>query len=266
MRTNTLALFAFVKDEADIIKSFLDHHVAIFDEITIIDNGSTDGTKEIISQYDVDLIVDECPFSMKGEACTRIMKESSCDLLVPMDADEKIVFDNKKRLINKPAVVRYYLRTLDLDGSKYKINKIYNMHPDNDGWYDESITHAKMIFPRSTFMYTDPGFHRGRTTLDGDSNFDDPHYWRAIFRGDHLNDKISPLNISYLHEHFRSKEAWLKNTEKKLRARIGEKWNDVEFLKKYTGPSIHCKREYLRFIEDGVWHSLKKNKFVGRPT
>ncbi len=265
---NKLALFSFIKDEIDFISSFISYHKNIFDEITIIDNGSTDGTLEILQEYEktniITLIRDHSPFSMKGEICSKIMKNSSCDLLVGLDADEIMVFDNNDIVSKDILTIKNYLQNLEINGFKYKINKVYDYHPDDDGWYGIA-GHTKIIFPQKTFLYTDTGFHRGRTTLDPKSNFDsNPYYWRIMFKSKNIKDKILPINISYLHYHFKSKEIWLKNTEKKLRSRLGDQWNNISVLENYNGPSIHCKKRYIQYLKTNEWVDCKKTVFLGR--
>lgn len=262
MYTNKLALFCFIKDEIDFIKDFIEHHLKIFDEITIVDNGSTDGTLEAIKYYsnnnNIKIIIDHSDFVKKADICTNLMKNSDCDLLVPLDADEKMIYDdNKIRSLNSN-IIRSYLQKINITGEKFKVKNIYEYHPDNDGWYGLA-GHTKIIFPKKTFMYTDSGFHRGRTSLDAISNFDtDPYYWRSFMNGKIYTDKILDINISYIHYHFKNKDVWMKNTIKKLKARIGEKWRDKEYLKKYSGQSIHCKNQYLNYLDTGIWHNIEK--------
>lgn len=264
---NKLALFVFVKDEIDFIEHFIEYHKNIFDEITVIDNGSTDGTLEVLDRYSkykvINLIRDSSPFSMKGEICSKIMSESTCDLLVGLDADEIMVFDDNETQTKDTAQIKAYLKNLPITGAKFKINKIYEYHPDNDGWYGLT-KHAKIIFPKKTFMYTDGGFHRGRTLEDDISNFNThPFYWRPFNKGIITTDKVIDINISYVHYHFKNKEIWLKNTVKKLKARIGDKYQDIEYLKTYFGPSIHCKTQYLYYLETGNWIKVNKQIFLG---
>jgi len=265
---NKIGLFSFIKDEIDFIVPFIEYHKNIFDSITIIDSGSTDGTLEILQQYSnlniIKLIYGTFEFSAKGEICTKTMKDSDCDLLVGMDADEKMIFDDSINRETDPKKIKNYLKTLNITGHKYKLNHIYEYHPDNDGWYG-ICGHTKIIFPKKTFLYTDGGFHRGRTVLDEPSNFDfDPHYWRTMFFNPNITDKITNINISYLHYHFKSKDIWLKNTQKKLKARLKDKWDDLKFLNSYIGPSIHCKNRYLKYIQTNEWNCCKKNIYLGK--
>lgn len=255
---NKIGLFCFIKDEIDFIEDFINHHQGIFDQITFIDTGSSDGTLEVLENTkNIILIKNNCSFDEKENVCTQIMKQSDCDILVPLDADEKIIYDGEK-LSKDPKKIREYFQNLPITGAKYRVKTIYEHHPDNDGWWGIRH-HPKIIFPKSTFMYTDAGFHRGRTTIDNPETFNDPYYWRnsRIY-----NDPIIDINISYFHYHFKSKEIWIKNTEKKLKQRLGQNWNNMEFLQSYAGKSIHLKFEYINYINTGEWCSLCKSIFI----
>lgn len=259
---NKLALFSFIKDEIDLIEDFLNYHIPIFDEITIIDSGSKDGTLEVINKYasennNIKVISADICFSAKDEVCSDLMRKSGCDILVGLDADEIIVYDNGS--VQKGNLVRNYLQRLPITGAKYKICNSYEYNPFNKNFYGKN-PHTKIIFPQKTFMYTDGGFHRGRTTLDENFDFDSPVYWRKFLQGLITTDKVIDINISYIHYHYKTKEIWLKNTIKKLKSRLGEKWNDPEALKNYNGPSIHVVNQYLKFLKTGEWFKPKKKQ------
>jgi hypothetical protein len=111
-------------------------------------------------------------------------------------------------------------------------------------------------------LYTDGGFHRGRTSLDEDCHFDTACYWRKFIQGNIKTDKVMNIDISYIHYHFKTKEIWLKNTIKKLKSRLGDDWNNLEILKKYKGASIHSKNQYLKFLETGEWMIPKSRQIL----
>ena len=61
-----LGLITKVKNEADIIEYFLRYHAQFFDSILVIDNGSIDGTYEIINS----LIDEGLPIMLIDEAAS----------------------------------------------------------------------------------------------------------------------------------------------------------------------------------------------------
>jgi glycosyltransferase involved in cell wall biosynthesis len=239
---NKIAILSMVKNERDFIEKFIDHNIQTADEMTIIDNGSTDGTLDVLKSYGdrIRLINDQSHFGRKGRICTHWMLKSDADILVPLDADELLVFDDGVHIHPNPARAREYLKSLPVNkNDRFQIRRIYMRHPEEDGWW-ESCRSNKRIMARAGFIGVDAGFHGG-----------------------HMEDNQKPLpcDISYLHYHFRSKEAWLRSTEQKLKARLGDKWEDLEFLKTYKRASHHVGRELIRYRKKGVWHTVKKHIF-----
>ena len=80
-----------VKNEADIIAATLAHTLTQVDHVIIADNGSTDGTHDIIASFDVQLIDDPDPAyrqSQKMTVLAALAAEAGATWVVPIDADE----------------------------------------------------------------------------------------------------------------------------------------------------------------------------------
>lgn len=92
----TLAI-STVKNESDIIEIFVRHNLDFFDAMVIMDNGSTDGTRELLTKLEREglpvVIFDEPdPAYRQSEWMTRLFCNAirffDVDWVVPLDADE----------------------------------------------------------------------------------------------------------------------------------------------------------------------------------
>lgn len=80
-----------VKDEADVIAATVGHMKASVDHVIVADNGSTDGTREILDGLDVEVVDDpEVGYyqSRKMSALAEKARQMGATWVVPFDADE----------------------------------------------------------------------------------------------------------------------------------------------------------------------------------
>lgn len=80
-----------VKDERDIIEPVVRHTLTQVDHVLVWDNGSTDGTREVLDGLDVEVVDDADPGhwqSRKTSEMAAYARESGADWVVPVDADE----------------------------------------------------------------------------------------------------------------------------------------------------------------------------------
>ena len=94
--------FTTLKNEADIIESFVRYNMNIFDKMIISDNLSTDGTFEILKKLEkegcnIEVLIDESKTfdeqTAKNKLLTYTKKKYKPDIIIPLDADEFITTD-----------------------------------------------------------------------------------------------------------------------------------------------------------------------------
>jgi glycosyltransferase involved in cell wall biosynthesis len=96
-----------VKNEADIIEASVRHNLAFLDEFVILENGSTDGTREILlhlqaeglplTLYD-DPIVGYYQSDKMTAMVHKVLADSRPDFITVLDADEFIIVDSRSAL------------------------------------------------------------------------------------------------------------------------------------------------------------------------
>lgn len=98
---------SMVRNEADIVETFVRYHCGIVDAMEIVDHGSVDGTARILEQ----LRDEGLPLRLATEtggaqdqsrvvtaAARRAAREDGADLVVPLDADEFLVAPGSPRV------------------------------------------------------------------------------------------------------------------------------------------------------------------------
>jgi hypothetical protein len=257
LRKNKLEIITFIKDEEDLIYNFLQHHSKIVDKITIIDHNSTDNTSNIINNFissnkniDIQLLNYRGDFENKGTIVSFYIQNSKADIVIPLDADELIVYDNDQNISDDPKKIKEYLCNLDIKSCKYQIRSIYNKLPESKTEFckQNDILHPKIFVPKIYFSSINCGYHECELIDD--------------------NAPTEVSNISYIHMHYTSKNIWLKNSQKKLKARLGEKYEDIEEIKKLANSqnkSHITAKEFVEYLTTDNWNNLTSNTFLETP-
>lgn len=82
---------SMVKDEADILDPVIRHMQTQVDHLIVADNGSTDGSREILEAAGVDIVDDRDPAYYQSRKMTALAVRAidrGADWIVPFDADE----------------------------------------------------------------------------------------------------------------------------------------------------------------------------------
>lgn len=102
-----LAGIAIVRNECDIVEAFVRHNAAVLDRLYVIDNGSTDGTLEILqrlaaSRLPIRLERDEgLPYYQAAKTTAMIkaaIEDQAWDCIFPLDCDEFLVAEDRAAL------------------------------------------------------------------------------------------------------------------------------------------------------------------------
>jgi glycosyltransferase involved in cell wall biosynthesis len=87
----TVIAITRVKDEADVIGPVVEHMLGQVDHVIVEDNGSTDGTLEILAGLDVEVLHDETLGYYQSAAMSRLTdyaRRQGATWVIPFDADE----------------------------------------------------------------------------------------------------------------------------------------------------------------------------------
>jgi glycosyltransferase involved in cell wall biosynthesis len=98
-----------VKNELDIVEAFVRHTLAHADRLVVLDNGSTDGTRQILRQLEgdglaLDVVDDPTPGHYQWSRMTVLMRDRAAghhgaDWVLPVDADEFVTGPELKSLL-----------------------------------------------------------------------------------------------------------------------------------------------------------------------
>ncbi|MEH7076603.1 glycosyltransferase family 2 protein [Neobacillus drentensis] len=140
-----------IKNEADIIESYVRYHLNIFDGIVLLDNGSTDRTLEILTHIQSEglpifLKHDNTLEYVQGEKTTELINYTferfDPDFIFPLDVDEFLTAPNypgnPRKLVNKLSTSKVYYLERDLTYFPIHLN-------ENELFIPKRITYASPI-------------------------------------------------------------------------------------------------------------------------
>lgn len=173
--------FTTVKDEEDIIESFVRYNMNILDGMVISDNGSNDSTLEILNRlkeegYNIDILVDESQYFdqviKRNELLQHTIEKHKPDIIFPIDADEFICSysgQNPRKEIEKLNPNKLHLYKME--------NYILNGKENNDELFipkkmanlritiEEKNHNYKCIIPKNIYekdIFLEMGSHMAR--------------------------------------------------------------------------------------------------------
>lgn len=139
----TISLCMIVKNEEEVISRCLDSVHEIVDEINIIDTGSTDRTKEMVSLY-TDRIFDFAWINDFSAARNFAFQQATSDYILWLDADD--VFLEKDQLL-----LLEMKKTLDLNVDAVSMN--YNLSFDEHNNVTSSLRRYRLVRKEKGFKW-----------------------------------------------------------------------------------------------------------------
>ena len=153
--------FAVVKNEADIIEAFVRHHCGLLDRLHVVDNGSTDRTKDILAALcaeglPIAVTHDDSPSHPQADIVTAFVAgfADGPDWLFLLDADEFIDCSSRNRLqeiLNRQAgdvchLVRWSFMVPTEDDDRSIDNPVVRIQSRRRGPTDPFL--SKLVIPR----------------------------------------------------------------------------------------------------------------------
>ena len=191
----SISMCMIVKNEQDILARCLDSYAGTYDELIIVDTGSTDNTKEIAAHY-TDKIYDFEWINDFSAARNFAFSKAGCDYIFSADADEVLDDTNnyalrelKHMLLPEIDIVQMYY----VNASEY--NSVYNAHKELRPKLFKRLRPFTWISPihetvRLTPIVYDSDIEILHMQAGDHSKRDFSTYFKAFEKGIHIEDYV----------------------------------------------------------------------------
>lgn len=247
---------SIIKNEADIIESFIRYNINILDGMILLDNNSSDNTVEILNSLkkerlnlhiikDEDKEFDQTHKMNKLMAC--VVNKFKVDIIVPLDADEFIITPHKKNPrefvenIEFPNFglikIKTYYPSFDKENEKFIPSRITFARDGTSGEYN------KVIVPKELVKKFDVKLTKGNHYLTYNSEYEDI-----------IKEKIVP-ELRIAHFPIRSKEQFI--------SKVSVGWiNNLNDINRSKYDSWHLKEMFNELKNSGKIENSDVTKFA----
>lgn len=202
----TISVCMIVKNEEKVLARCLDSLKGLWEELIIVDTGSTDGTKEIAKKY-TDKVYDFAWTGNFSDARNFSFSKAGCDYIYAADADEVLDEENREKfLLLKNALVpdseieivqMYY-------GNQLSQNSIYNFDKEYRPklykrlrkflWQEpihEAVRLEPVVYDSDIVIWHKPHGQHGARDL--------AYFEKMIEKGETLSDRIQDIYLRELY-------------------------------------------------------------------
>ena len=157
----SVSLCMIVKNESSVLDRCLTSYSGLFDEIIIVDTGSTDNTIEIASKYTDKIFTYQWKDDF-ADARNYSFSKASCDYIFTADADEVLDESNRQAFLELKSML---LPEIDIVQMKY-----VNVSDFNTVYNSKKELRPKLFKRLRTFLWVNPIHETVKTGFvdDGD--------------------------------------------------------------------------------------------------
>lgn len=251
-----IKIFCMQKNEDDILEYWIVHHAKIvgYNNIYIVDNMSTN-SKDIYKKYPTINVSYSNDYKNKGDVIYNLIKNTQCDIAIPLDIDEFIVYNDKGNHNSSITSIRKELQNLPNCDGRYSF-KYYLTSLNTKLYYKDPIKeiknfrmedlkgHNKKFFIKSLMTGLDHGNHYGFVKSNSNNN--------------------TETNLVLVHYHFRGIFKLIEKCKNDIKGlNIVKNINNIDELEKSNKIGImgnHNIKTYLNYVKYGAYYLLINDK------